>query len=70
MQCASVCTHKHLARFESKTVAGGVAVGAASNMDLGPTWSMAVGLGAAAVSCLGFNLLQEFLEKKIGPSKK
>ena len=70
MQCfRPACTRKHCDQIQSKTVAGGVAVGAASNMGLGPVWAMVIGLGSAVVSCLGFNLLQEFLEQKIKEGK-
>jgi ammonium transporter Rh len=47
------------------TLAGGVAVGAASGITYYPFFGLAIGLIAGAVSTLGFHYLTPFLERKI-----
>jgi len=47
------------------TLAGGVSIGSASSLIGGPWWAMLVGLGAGAISALGFIKLGPYLQGKI-----
>eukprot|EP00462_Mataza_sp_D1_P024253 CAMPEP_0175127412 /NCGR_PEP_ID=MMETSP0087-20121206/4372_1 /TAXON_ID=136419 /ORGANISM="Unknown Unknown, Strain D1" /LENGTH=439 /DNA_ID=CAMNT_0016409387 /DNA_START=40 /DNA_END=1359 /DNA_ORIENTATION=+ len=49
--------------IQNATLAGGVCVGAASNLKIGPGGAIAVGMVAGLVSTCGFNKLQNFLEE-------
>lgn len=51
--------------IQNATLAGGVAMGAASNLQLTPGGACVIGIFAALVSCYGFGHLQERLEKSI-----
>jgi ammonium transporter Rh len=52
--------------IQNATLAGGVAIGASSNLYITPGIAIVVGIIAAACSTFGFSRLQEILEKKIG----
>jgi ammonia channel protein AmtB len=52
--------------IQNATLAGGVAIGASSNLAIGPAWALAIGAGAAIISTTGFNILQPTLEEKFG----
>ena len=65
---ASALLNKRLSTvdLQNATLAGGVCIGAASNLRLTPGIAFLVGACAAVVSCVGFNRLQSYLEDKIG----
>jgi len=48
--------------IQNATLAGGVAIGASSNLAMNPAATMAVGMIASFISCWGFNRLQPVLE--------
>ena len=50
-----------IAHVQNATLAGGVAVGTCSNMMIHPAGAMAIGLGAGALSTVGFVYIQSFL---------
>ncbi|KAJ8719799.1 hypothetical protein PYW08_011974 [Mythimna loreyi] len=52
-----------MVHIQNSTLAGGVAVGAVANMYIGPGGAIAVGMGAALISVLGYRYLTPQLEK-------
>lgn len=52
--------------IQNATLAGGVAVGSAADMDVGPGGALAIGIVAAIVSTVGFSFLSPFMEKCCG----
>jgi ammonium transporter Rh len=52
--------------IQNATLAGGVAIGASSNLLVTPAGAMAVGMVAGAVSTTGFNKLQSWVEDNLG----
>eukprot|EP01105_Mastigella_eilhardi_P028233 TRINITY_DN917_c0_g1_i1.p1 TRINITY_DN917_c0_g1~~TRINITY_DN917_c0_g1_i1.p1 ORF type:complete len:224 (+),score=61.92 TRINITY_DN917_c0_g1_i1:741-1412(+) len=66
---SSLCRPHHhfdMVDIQNATLAGGVAVGAASSMNLHMVGAMAVGVVAGTISTLGFIYLQPLLLKLIG----
>lgn len=53
----------HPVDIQNATLAGGVSIGASSNLLVSPAGAMVVGAVAGIVSTLGFNKLQEFAQK-------
>ena len=56
----------NMVHIQNSTLAGGVAMGAACTLRLTPGGALAVGLGAGAISTLGFQYLMPFLDRTIG----
>lgn len=54
------------ADIQNATLAGGVAIGCVANLSIGPLGAICVGVSASIVSTWGFNVLQPWLEEKIG----
>jgi ammonium transporter Rh len=52
--------------IQNATLAGGVAIGAAANMNLNSFSAIMIGIAAGLVSCFGFNYIQPWLEENIG----
>jgi ammonium transporter Rh len=52
--------------IQNATLAGGVAIGAASNLRLGAAPSLIVGILAGSLSTYGFNRVQPWLEQQFG----
>ncbi|KAJ8720379.1 hypothetical protein PYW07_012422 [Mythimna separata] len=52
-----------MVHIQNSTLAGGVAVGAVANMYIGPGGAIAIGIGAAFISVLGYRYLTPQLEK-------
>lgn len=52
--------------IQNATLAGGVAIGACSNMPMGPGFAMLVGFVAGYVSSYGFACLQPMVEQHFG----
>jgi ammonium transporter Rh len=52
--------------IQNATLAGGVAIGSAANMMVGPGGALAVGIVAGLLSTLGYVYLTPALEAKIG----
>ena len=51
---------------QNATLAGGVAIGSAANMMVGPGGALAVGVAAGLLSTLGYAYIMPCLEAKIG----
>ena len=58
---ASVQVH-----IQNATLAGGVAVGSAANLNIAPAGALAIGIASGCLSTLGYAYSQPFLEKNIG----
>ena len=54
------------ADIQNATLAGGVAVGAVARMDIGLGWASIIGAAGGAISTLGYQFVQPFLQAKIG----
>ena len=54
------------ADIQNATLAGGVAVGAVARMDIGLGWASVIGAAGGAISTLGYQYIQPFLQAKIG----
>lgn len=52
--------------IQNASLAGGVAIGSAANLMVGPGGALAVGLAAGLLSTLGYAYVMPFLEAKIG----
>jgi ammonium transporter Rh len=54
------------ADIQNATLAGGVAVGAVARMDIGLGWASIIGAAGGAISTLGYQFVQPFLQSKLG----
>eukprot|EP01113_Clastostelium_recurvatum_P037473 TRINITY_DN5486_c0_g1_i2.p1 TRINITY_DN5486_c0_g1~~TRINITY_DN5486_c0_g1_i2.p1 ORF type:complete len:607 (-),score=150.24 TRINITY_DN5486_c0_g1_i2:13-1812(-) len=61
-----VVGHFDMVDIQNATVAGGVAVGGAADLVLGPGGSLLLGLAAGTISTLGFCYVSPWVEKKFG----
>ncbi len=52
--------------IQNATLAGGVAIGSAANLMIGPGGALAVGVTAGVLSTLGYTYVMPFLEARIG----
>lgn len=57
------CAQVHI---QNATLAGGVAIGSAANLMVGPGGALGVGIVAGLISTLGYAYLTPVLEAKIG----
>eukprot|EP00891_Asterochloris_glomerata_P004350 jgi/Astpho2/4350/Aster-08052 len=55
-----------MVHIQNSTLAGGVAIGSAANMDMAPAAALGVGMVAGTVSVLGFRHISPYLETKVG----
>ncbi len=58
-----MCAQVHI---QNATLAGGVAIGSAANLMVGPGGALGVGILAGLISTLGYAYLSPVLEAKIG----
>ena len=61
-----VCGRLNPVDIQNATLAGGVAVGAVARMDIGCGWASVTGAAGGVISTLGYNVVQPFLQSKIG----
>ena len=52
--------------IQNATLAGGVAVGSAANLNIAPAGALAIGIGSGCLSTLGYAYSQPYFEKTIG----
>ncbi len=75
--CKGLCTHNWpvadgvfgtcaQVHIQNATLAGGVAIGSAANLMVGPGGALGVGILAGLISTLGYAYLTPVLEAKIG----
>ena len=63
LMSACMSTQVHI---QNATLAGGVAIGSAANLMVGPGGALGVGILAGLISTLGYAYLSPVLESKIG----